>query len=732
MVSMWENVIQKMKKYLLLVSILFFVVIGSHLIYLYLYEGAQETPIQWGTISEGIIGSFPHLNPLIPSTDYNKYINSILYRSLLSYNIEEWKLESDLASCDISNLVYIECYLENNISWSNGEPITPDDIIATLNIIEKSGINPGIGTLLETSTIEKGNGKIVFNNEKKDINFLNILLQPILPKNTVESLSQEALDGNFSPIDGIYSGRYILSSVSQDETVGITKMTLSKNPNFFQNDTFIESIIFNVFRDNTHFLKHKNSVNIFNDKENIVWNSIPRLKSFPYTLPQFVWMFLNQEAIDSAALREAILSSINREIIVEEIGETRSEIALNPFLSEELMDGSYDGDIAKIIQDAGYFSKIDLIENTLAVKTQEETQKMSQEAPIRKIGKTQEDIQVIVSPTKKKYNFISEDNVLLRGVVPDGITAVYINDYKLQGYSEWDTVFYYRLLESFDNIVEWENSYKVYFEGADGNREFKEEVVYIYYTDTEKLTEIQNWFFAEGQENTQAAGTIENTSEIENLNVTLDESSLQNLDERFYYTPDGDAFKIKIVYVNSDKNLEISALSVKQQIEKLWIFVELVTMSLEEITRWLRDDSLEYDGILIGLNLGYFDSNIFPYFHSSQVQNGYNFSNFKQLGLDILLEELKSNNLTNTKKAELEIKVLDILKKASTVKVLYSPKISLLVDQGLQGFSLPWFIPDEIHRFDPLINTYLTQKKIISTDKKWFLDFWRFVITSFL
>lgn len=139
-----------------------------------------------------------------------------------------------------------------------------------------------------------------------------------------------------------------------------------------------------------------------------------------------------------------------------------------------------------------------------------------------------------------------------------------------------------------------------------------------------------------------------------------------------------------MIYVNSDSGIEKTALNIKEQLEKQGVFVELIPLSLVDITRGLRDDSLEYDSILIGLNLGYFDSNIFPYFHSSQVKNGYNFSNYKQLGLDILLEELKSNNLTNTKKAKLETEIISILKKAATVKIFYSPKTNLLVDQNLQ------------------------------------------------
>lgn len=127
-----DLVIQKIKKYLLFISTLLFFILGAHLVYLYLYDGASSEPEVGGTVSEAIIGSFPHFNPLVPSNDHNAYINGLLYRSLLQYSPKTGKLESDLASCDLENLAYIECTLESNLEWSNGEPITLEDIKATL------------------------------------------------------------------------------------------------------------------------------------------------------------------------------------------------------------------------------------------------------------------------------------------------------------------------------------------------------------------------------------------------------------------------------------------------------------------------------------------------------------------------------------------------------------------------------------------------------------------------
>lgn len=189
---------------------------------------------------------------------------------MLQYSTESGTFESDLVSCNLDNLLYIECVLENNLTWSDGTNITPSDIKSTLNIIKQTKVNPIMASLLEETVIETSDDSISFKNQSKDINFLHIFMQPILPESVVQTLDTENIDGKFSQVSGVYSGRFVLTNISQDETVGITKITLGKNKNYFGNDMYINFLILNLFRDEAHFLKNKNSFNIFNDKNSII------------------------------------------------------------------------------------------------------------------------------------------------------------------------------------------------------------------------------------------------------------------------------------------------------------------------------------------------------------------------------------------------------------------------------------------------------------------------------
>jgi len=733
-----KSIIAKLKKYVLYISTIFFVIIWTHLIYNYVYDGANSEAIEWGTVSEAIIWSFPNFNPLVPSNDHNAYINGLLYRSLLEYSTSSWNFESDIATCDSENLLYITCSIDSNALWSDGTNITWDDIKATLNIIKETKVNPIVASLLEGSTIEAWEDSISFTNSSKDINFLQVLLQPILPEKVVERLNSDNIDGKFSEINGVYSGRFTLASISQDETVGITKITLWKNENYFWNDMFIQFLILNLFRDESHFLKNKNSFNIFNDKDSIVAGTIPRLEDNKYTLSQFVWSFFNTQSLDTS-MRTYISGVLERDEILSIIGEESVEKALNPFLSDIDIDvEATDFDLESYVWEKWYYSKRALLKNMIDLDNQENEQDeniVSNEAQIEEttieVAKEQSSLEYIVSPTTQKYNFVSEDNILIQWRVNSGVDAVYINDYKLTWFESWDDVFYYRLLESFDSISQGENSYDIYFETS-WEKELIEQFVYIYNTDTEKLDEIESSYFESETQFPKEEEIVQEEvqEDTQDISSQLSSEQIQQLSDTLYYNELWEAYSIKLIYTQADAAMEVAVQKMKTLLEENWILVNLEVLDLWDITVNLRSESLQYDIMVLWINLWYFESNIFPYFHSSQAENWYNFSNFKKLSVDILLEELKSNNLEEIKRNQLEEKMLEIIKDESIVKVFYTPKISLLADKNIKNYVFPSSLPDVKHRYYPLIESYLIEKRMINTSDKSVVWFFRYIISE--
>lgn len=768
---MVNNKILKLKKYLFLISVIFLLASSVHLSYVYLHEDSKLLPLKWGAVSEWIIWEVPKLNPLLPTSGNDKYIIGLLYRSLLRYDIKEKKIVWDIATCDIDNLQKIECYLEPNIFWSTWDEITIKDIISTYNTFKiRQEVNPVMSSLLsETEIIDKWTS-IVFENKSKDINFLNIFFQPILPSKVTTSLWEKWLLQAFSPIDGIYSWRYKIGAVNQSIDAWISKIILEKNEKYHNNNLFIDKLILKVYPEAAVFLKHKDTVNLFSDKNNIVWNSVPRLKNYNYTLPQYFSLYLNTEKIENIDLRNYLLNLVNRDNLITVLWENNYQKVENPYLSDISIDKKLvNKNISKIIEMLGYSKKPAIIENFVdsskkkvlyssEVKLKERAPEVAEKEEVEtkeekneevKVEVTfekdiQKDSDVIYSPTYvDKYNFITRE-VLLKWTAPRWIEQIYINDKLLESFSSWSTVFTYKLSIKDKTLIKWENRYQIYFV-KDREKIFKEELFFLYNEDNKAL-KIEETAFIGNILSTQrkeliaekkrdiatliktketAIKTMQEKPEYKN---TLNE--YKNLEDHYYYDKDLNKLTLKLFYVNSEKSLSDTADFIHKTFGAAGIDVELYPISIKSLPSILAEETQRYDMLLAGVNLWYFDSNIFPYFHSGQVEKWYNFSNYKKRSLDLLLEELRWNILSKVKIEELEKKVLDILRQEQITKVLYTPIINNLVDKNIKNYSLEKYIPNKELRIEALNNSFILEKKIIKTKDKTFVGFLKFLFTG--
>jgi len=736
-------IIWKIKKYLFFISIVFLVSTSAHLWYKYIYNDSKEVAEKWWTISEAIIWKFPHLNPLKVSNDYNDYINNILYRSLLTYSTKTKKIEWDITNCDISNLASIECFLNDNVYWSDWTAITYEDIKATYNALKETNINPIINSLLQNVTIEQKESSIIFKTKKRDINTLNIFFQPILPEKIISNLNPDEMAWDFSPIDGIYSGKYVISKVSQDETIWITKIYLDKNPKYNNNPAYIDKIIFKNFKNPAQFLKHKTSVSIFNDKNNLIWNSIPKFNQYKYSLNQYLWLFINTEKIPYPKLRNFILKSINTDELITKLDSWNYKKIDSPFFNDlKLETQDQSTPLNEMLASLGYYSKTEILNKLWASTSKtysdevevkkEETNTWSLQLDIKEITKDNylSHSKIITDPEwVDNYNYITKNDYTLKGKVEKLIDWIYINDQKLETYKPWTNNFSFNLK---NNLKIGKNEYKIYFE-RNGEKQLVDTITFFYNPDKTTHAKYENDLLVSLNKKAREKALIEkikqnskNKTTNQPVNKELFEK-LNKLDPKFYYNKDLDSYSLSLYYIESNLYNKTTAEYIKGKLENLWIEVNLQAIDIKTLTNSLKNWEKNYDLLIAWINLWYFDFNIFPYFHSSQAKYWYNFSNLKKLSLDQILEELKSHNLWEDKLKLLEEKINTILKQEAVFKPLFTPLYSNLVDKNIQGYKLPSKIPSEIYRFSPLINSYILKKKIINYDDKSIKNYFKYL-----
>lgn len=708
--------LSRLKKYLFLISLFFSIIIGSHILYIYLYDKSNEVPTEWWSISEWIIWDLPHLNPLINSNDYNKDIIYMIYRSILKYDPIQKKLVWDLAKCDIKKLNYIECYLNEDIKWSNWKNIETSDIVATYNIIKNSDLNPLMASLLKETTIEEQKWVIIFKTNSNDINFLNLLLQPIVSKDILDNISNTELYWNFDPKTWIYSWPYKVDVITTDDSLWVKKLILVKNEYYKQKEVLISKFVFRFFKDRTHFLKSKDTINIFNDKENLIWNAVPRLDKLDYYLNQYTALFLNEENIKSKELRKLIIEKINSKNIVDSLWEWFKQVN-TPFLNIPNSSFSWTKtqNIENLMSELWYYKKDYL------------TSKFIEDSNNNLIIKQKDIVNpyLYTIPNFKKQNFNKTDDIIISWNVTDtNVLEVYINDYKLKSFKKWSKNYNYRLREDLKNIVSWNNTYNIYYGyGSWSEKKLIESFNLTLEKDPEKFKKMVDDYYK---------NAIELNEEAKNLKIDeTQKDKIIALEDKYYYNLKLERLTLKLLYIDSQEEFIQASNIVKNTLQTYWIAIDAIPISINDITKKVRDNKKDYDMIIIWLDLWYFDYNLYSYFHSSQSKNWFNLSNIKNLDLDVLLEDLKSQILSPEEIKTKSQKTLWIIEREYIIKTLFKKQRSVLIDKNIKNYKLENNLPSDYLVNYFIYDAFVTSDKQINFTNKNLFDFLSFIKNKF-
>ncbi|WP_018687841.1 ABC transporter substrate-binding protein [Ahrensia kielensis] len=190
-----------------------------------------------GSMAYGVVGTFDSLNPFVLKSMrttargiWDPEFGNLVYESLLQRNYDEpftmYGLLAEKVETD-DERTWIEFTLNAGAKWSDGVPVTPEDVIFTYEILTEKGRPPYDGRMARIEKIEKtGERKVKFTfNEKSNREYpLIIGLTPVLPKHAIdpETFEQSTLE---APIG---SGPYLVGEVKPG-----TSITYKRNPDYW-------------------------------------------------------------------------------------------------------------------------------------------------------------------------------------------------------------------------------------------------------------------------------------------------------------------------------------------------------------------------------------------------------------------------------------------------------------------------------------------------------------------
>ena len=332
-------------------------------------------PTGGGIYTEGIVGSLLRLNPLL--ADFNPPDQdpvSLLFSGLIQFD------STGLPQPDLSNYWAIsrngEVYnfsLRADAFWHDGEPITSEDVVFTVNLLKNPDfpVQEDLAAFWNEIEVEALDDQTLqFRLPEAFSPFLDYLDFGILPAHLLNDLSaQEIVDApfNLQPVgSGPFQFDHLIISENQ-----ISGVALQKSTNYYGDQVFFDQALFLYFPDSQAAWEAYSAGEIQGIGEvtpEILGNALqePNINLYTSRLPRMTLVLLNLENPEvpffkEVEMRRALLHGINRQYLVDHINQGQAIIADGPIFPktwayyEGLSRYEYDPEEAiDKIRDLGY------------------------------------------------------------------------------------------------------------------------------------------------------------------------------------------------------------------------------------------------------------------------------------------------------------------------------------------------------------------------------------------
>ena len=204
-----------------------------------------------GNYIEATLGGVNSLNPLFATTNSEKILSRLMFSTLAAVDYSGHSnigLAKKISPSEDGKTWKVQ--LRDNLFWSDGEPITNEDIVFTTELIRNPRVNSIYDTDLANVKVSiDENGEIVFTLPTAYADFISALDFPILPKHILEDSDPDTLIENSfssSPItSGAFSFNALQTTSKNDESI----IYLSANPDYYKGQPLLNSFAIHTYGD---------------------------------------------------------------------------------------------------------------------------------------------------------------------------------------------------------------------------------------------------------------------------------------------------------------------------------------------------------------------------------------------------------------------------------------------------------------------------------------------------
>ncbi len=301
-------------------------------------------PTAGGIYTEAIIGSFSRLNPLLDqSNTADRDIDRLLFSGLVKFNDRGVPIADLAESWGVSQDGKIYNFaIRANALWHDGQPVTADDVIFTLDLIKSdaSFFPLDVREMWKQIAIKRLDDKTIrFELPEPFAPFLDYLTFGVLPKHLLGDMAADqvaAAPFNLSPVgSGPYRFERLIVEGGQVQGV-----ELRASERYYGKKPFIEQVVLRYYPNSAVALDAYRQGQVLGVSEitsDVLAQALVESNLSLYTgrLPELSLVLFNTKNpetpfLDDARLRRALMMSLNRQRIVDRLLQGQAILADGP------------------------------------------------------------------------------------------------------------------------------------------------------------------------------------------------------------------------------------------------------------------------------------------------------------------------------------------------------------------------------------------------------------------
>lgn len=298
----------------------------------FINKNTVSVPVESESYIEGVVGQPKFINPIISNTDTDRDLSQIVYSDLIEL-MDRHTVDSEGKTWNV--------FLKTDLLWSDGKPLTSDDVIFTIETIQDPEAHSPLFTTWQGIIANRiSELEIEFTLRNQYVFFLDNLKDlKIVPKHIFGSIPSSNLKLSNYNLEPVGSGPYKYTNYNLRNDGFITQYNFSINPNYAGKKPFIQNLSISFFQGAEELINSFNSRKI-DGFGNLSPKNIDKLqlsnKLTELKMPRYYAIFLNQnmnEALKEKAVRQALDMATDKAKLVNEIFNGRAEAVNQPITS---------------------------------------------------------------------------------------------------------------------------------------------------------------------------------------------------------------------------------------------------------------------------------------------------------------------------------------------------------------------------------------------------------------